>query len=192
MKIENLEHSQKKFTFEVTPEEFEAALDKAFATEVQKVSIPGFRKGHAPRSVFEKNYGVESLFSAALDVILNDKVQEIAKDQELAKTFIGQFRPVIDEAPVRGKAFNIGLAIDVQPEVKLPDYKSIEVKEKDLVASEKEVEDAIKAIVRKDAKKADKRAGSKIAKGDYATFDFVGTVDGVEFEGGKAENYASC
>ena len=189
MKIENLEHSQKKFTFEVKPEEFETALDKAFQEENAKVSIPGFRKGHAPRSVFEKTYGVEYLFSSAVDVILNDKVQEIFKDQEeLTKTFIGQFRPSIEKAPVRGKKFEVALIIDVQPEVTLPDYKSIEVKAKDLVATDKEVEDAIKAITRKDAKKADK-ADQTIALGNYATFDFVGSVDGKEFEGGKAENY---
>ena len=88
MKVEKLEHSQKKFTFDVTNEEFETALDKAFEKKNKTVSIKGFRKGAAPRSVFERTYGVESLFSDALDYVFGTKVEEIYKDEENVKDIV--------------------------------------------------------------------------------------------------------
>jgi hypothetical protein len=87
MVVEKLEHSRTKLTFDVTPEEFEKALDKAFEEENAKVSIQGFRKGKAPRSVFEKHYGVESLYATAIDVILNKcMIMIYAKDGDKGYT----------------------------------------------------------------------------------------------------------
>ena len=188
MVVENLEKSRKKLTFDVTKEEFEKALDKAFLEEVKKVTIPGFRKGKAPRSVFEKNYGVEALFPTALDYIFDEKVSEITKDQELVKDFIGQFEPTLDEKIERGKDFKVSLIIDVYPEVILGAYKGVEVKKQNLEVSDDEVNKAIESLALKDATKEAKE-NATIENGDYAIFDFVGTVDGVEFPGGKADNY---
>jgi len=188
MKVEKLEHSQLKLTFDVTKDDFEKALDKAFDKKNKEVQIKGFRKGTAPRSVFEKTYGVEALYTEALDFILNDKVTEAVSDQELSKEFIGKFEPVIEEDFGRGKDFHVSLIIDTYPEVNLPDYKNVEVKAKKTTVSKEEVENAIKALIRKDAT-MDAKENKTIAKGDFAVFDFVGTVDGVEFEGGKADNY---
>ena len=188
MVVENLEKSRKKLTFDVTKEEFEKALDKAFLEEVKKVTIPGFRKGKAPRSVFEKNYGVEALFPTALDFIFDEKVSEITKDQELVKDFIGQFEPTLDEKIERGKDFKVSLIIDVYPEVTLGAYKGVEVKKQNLEVSDDEVNKAIESLALKDATKEAKE-NATIENGDYAIFDFVGTVDGVEFPGGKADNY---
>ena len=188
MKVTKLEHSQLKLTFDVTKEEFEKALDKAFVEKNKTVSIKGFRKGAAPRSIFEKVYGIESLFTDALDVIFNDKVQEAVADKELVEKFVGRFEPVVEEGFARGKDFQVSLVIDTYPEVALPEYKGIEVLKKDLTVSEDDVKKAIDALAKKDATMAAK-AEQVIAKGDYAVFDFVGSVDGVEFPGGKADNY---
>lgn len=188
MVVEKIENSRVKLTFDVTKEEFEAALDKAFEVKVKEVTIKGFRKGHCPRNVFEKTYGVEALYADAIDVILNNKVQEAVKDEELTKTFVGQFEPVFDEKVERGKDFKVALAIDVYPEFELPQYKGIEVKPMKLKATPKEVTAAIEAITKKDAT-MELKAEQVIEKNDFATFDFCGSVDGVEFEGGKAENY---
>ena len=185
---EKIANSRLKLTFDVTADEFEKALDKAFEEENAKVTIPGFRKGKAPRSMFEKTYGVESLFATACDVILNDKVQEAIKDEEVTKNAIGNFEPLIEEKVERNKDFKISLVIDVYPEVNLPEYKGIEVKKQDLTVSDEEVKKAVQALAKKDATMEVKKSGV-IAKGDYATFDFVGSIDGVEFEGGKADNY---
>lgn len=187
MTVEKLDKSRVKLVFDVTADEFEKALDKAFATENAKVTIKGFRKGHAPRSVFEKTYGVEALFESALNVVLDSKFQEAIKD-EAAKDFLGRPEAGLEEKIERGKDFKVSLTWDVYPEVTLPKYKGVEVKAKNLKVTAKEVDEAIKAITKKDAVK-DLKAEQVIANNDYATFDFVGTVDGVEFPGGKAENF---
>ena len=185
---EKTENSQLKLTFDVTADEFEKALDKAFETENAKVTIQGFRKGKAPRSMFEKTYGVESLFAPAIDVILNDKVKEAVADEEVTKNAIGQFEPLLEEKVERGKDFKVSLVIDIYPEVTLPQYKGIEIKKQNLKVSADEVKKSIEALAKKDATMEVKKSGV-IAKGDYATFDFVGSIDGKEFEGGKADNY---
>lgn len=188
MVVEKIEHSRVKITFDVTKEEFEAAIDKAFAAENAKVTIKGFRAGKAPRAIYEKTYGVESLFAPALDYIFQDKVNEVIKDQELCKDFLGKFEPVVEEQVKRGEDFKVSLVIDTYPEFELPQYKGIEVKAKKLKATPKEVTKAIEEMTKKDATMEVKEE-QVIAKMDYATFDFLGTIDGVPFDGGKAENY---
>ncbi len=190
MKVEKLEHSRNKVVFEVTAEEFEKALDKAFVKCNAKVTIHGFRAGKAPRSVYEKNYGVESLYDEALNVVLNEKAQEIYADEALAKEIVGPFEPDFEseEKLERGKPFKISLSFDVYPEVNLPQYKGVEVEEAKLEVSDAEVENALKQAMAKDAAMQVKDV-QVIESGDTANFDFVGTVDGVEFPGGKAENY---
>lgn len=190
MTTEKLEHSRVKAVFDVTAEEFEKALDKAFEKCNAKVTIKGFRAGKAPRSVYEKTYGIESLYDEALNEILNTKVQEVYANQDLAKEICGPFEPGIEgDAKVeRENAFKVSLSFDVYPEVSLPQYKGLEVKAKVLVASDEEIDAEIKAILKKEAQMVTKEE-QVIASGDYATFDFVGSVDGVEFPGGKADNY---
>lgn len=190
MKVEKLEHSRNKVVFEVTPEEFEKALDKAFEKCNAKVTIKGFRAGKAPRSVYEKNYGVESLYDEALNVVLNAKAQEIYADKDLAKEIVGQFEPDFegDEKLERGKPFKVSLSFDVYPEVNLPQYKGVECAPANLVVTDEEVLQSIKQQMSKDASMQVKEK-QVIETGDTANFDFVGSVDGVEFPGGKAENY---
>ncbi len=188
MVTEKLEHSRVKAIFDVTADEFEKALDKSFESNNAKVTIQGFRKGKAPRAVYEKHYGVESLYNDALNVILAAKEQEIIADQALVDEICGQFIPDIEGKLERGKDFKVSITFDVLPEVTLPEYKGIEVAKKVLTATDEEVEAAVKALAAKDITK-EAKAEQVIAKGDYATFDFVGKVDGKEFDGGKADNY---
>ncbi len=190
MNVEKLEHSRNKIVFEVSAEEFEKALDKAFEVCNAKVTIKGFRAGKAPRHVYEKNYGVESLYDEALNVILNAKAQEIYADKDLAKEIVGPFEPNFEteEKLERGKPFKVSLSFDVYPEVNLPQYKGIGCGKAKLEVTEEELDHALKQVMAKDSSMQPKEA-QVIEKGDYATFDFVGTVDGVEFPGGKAENY---
>ncbi|MDE6656051.1 MAG: trigger factor, partial [Anaeroplasmataceae bacterium] len=179
-----------KVVFEVSPEEFEAALDKAFEKCNAKVTIKGFRAGKAPRSVYEKMYGVESLYDEALNVVLNSKAQEIYQDKDLAKEIVGPFEPDFesDEKLERGKPFKVSLSFDVYPEVNLPQYKGVECVAANLTVTDADVDAAIKSFMAKDASLQVKDT-QVIEAGDTANFDFVGSVDGVEFPGGKAENY---
>ena len=188
MVTEKLEHSRVKAIFDVTAAEFEKALDKSFTINNAKVTIQGFRKGKAPRSVYEKHYGVESLYNEALNEILAEKEKEILADQKLVDEICGQFIPDIEGKLERGKDFKVSISFDVLPEVTLPQYKGVEVAKKNLVVTDDEVQASIKALASKDITK-EVKAEQVIAKGDYATFDFLGKVDGKEFDGGKAENY---
>ncbi len=189
MNIEKLEKSQSKATFDVTAEQFENALNKAFEKVNANVTIKGFRKGHAPRSTYEKNYGVESLYDEALNVIFNDCVAEIYKDENVARKVVGQFVPNIETKDFkRGKDFQVSLTWDTYPEVEIKQYKGLEVAKKVLDATDEEVNNAVNDLLKSKAK-PELKAEQVIAKGDIAKFDFNGKVDGVEFDGGKATDY---
>ena len=186
MKFEKIENNRGKFTFEVTPHEFEHALDHAFAHVQKDLEIKGFRKGHVPRNVFENKYGVESLYEDALNHALNHKYQEVQMHPEFGH--IGEPQVDVDFAKVsRTEAFEVHLIFELKPEVTLGQYKEVEVKKVETVVSDDEVKVAIDAIVSEKGSLV--VADKAIENGDTAIFDFDGYVDEVAFEGGKAENY---
>lgn len=189
MKIENLEHSQVKAIFTVTAQDFENALDQAFTTVVKNVKVDGFRQGKCPRSIFEKKFGVEALYDEALNIVFNQKVSEVYADKELGSKICGQFTPNIETKDFeRGKDFEVSLTVDVLPEIKLPQYKGLEVKKQVLEATEEEINNAVNSELQAHST-LNVKEEQVIVSGDTAKFDFVGTVDGVEFDGGSAENY---
>lgn len=190
MITEKLEHSRVKATFDVTKDEFETALDYSFKKNVEKVTIKGFRKGKAPRDIFEKLYGVEALYEDALDYVLNNKLMEIYKDETLKNKVVGGFVPEIDkdEKIERGHDFKVSIIFDVRPEFNLPQYKGVEVKEADTTVSQEDIDNAINNLLKPKAKKEPKE-DKTIALGDYAKFDFKGFVDDESFEGGEAKDY---
>ncbi len=187
MTFEKLEHSQIKAHFEVSAEEFSAALEEAFVICNEKVTIKGFRKGKAPKSVYLKNYGVESLYADAIDVVVGKKMrEELLTNEELAIAS----QPVLDldyNKVAEGSGFTFTLTFDTYPEVKLGQYKAIEVVALDNEPTDSEIANETNRLL-KDKIVVETKEG-EIANGDLAVFDFVGTVDGVEFPGGKAENY---
>lgn len=190
MITEKLEHSRMKATFAVTKEEFETALDYSFKKNNEKVTIKGFRKGKAPRDMFEKIYGVEALYEDAIDYVLNNKLKEIYNDKELVKIVLGNFIPEFEEGfkLERGKDFNISLVFDVRPEFNLPQYKGVEVKEADTTVTKEDVLNAINNLLKPKAKKEDKE-DKTIALGNIAKFDFKGYVNDEPFAGGEAKDY---
>lgn len=190
MNIEKLEHSRVKVTFDIKKEEFETALDYSFNKNNAKVTIKGFRKGKAPRDVFEKHYGVEVLYEDALDYIFNQKLFSLSKDESFEYDIVGNIVPDLDkETKVeRGVDFKASLEFDVRPEFNLPQYKGVEVKEADTNVTSEEVNNAINALIKPKAKKEAKE-DKTIALGDIAVFDFEGFIEDKAFEGGKASNY---
>ncbi len=190
MITEKLDHSRIKATFDVTKEEFETALDYSFKKNNEKVTIKGFRKGKAPRDMFEKIYGVEALYEDALDYILNNKLMEIYKDETLNKQFVGGIVPEIanDEKVERGHDFKVSLIFDVRPEFNLPQYKGVEIKEADTTVTAEDVQNAINNLLKPKAKKEPKE-DKTIALGDIAKFDFKGYVNDEAFAGGEANDY---
>lgn len=188
MITEKLDKSRVKATFDVTVEEFAKAVDQAFEKVNATVTIKGFRKGHAPRSVYEKNYGTGALYEEAINIVLNSKIGEIFKDEELGKTVCGNYVPEVGEDFAPDKDFKVSLTFDVLPQFNLPTYKGIEVKKAVLEATPEEVQASIDAILTSHSTKAEKKE-QVISNLDIAVFDFVGSVDGVEFEGGSAKDY---
>jgi trigger factor len=187
MKFEKLSTNRAKFTFEVTPHEFEHGLDHAFEHAVQNVEVKGFRKGKVPRNIFETKFGVESLYEDALNHVISHLYQQIFDEKSVV--VVGEPQIDLDIKTVkRGEPFSVSIIVPVKPEVVLGDYKGVEVAKKNLVASDEEVEAEIKKLLAQNSS-LEAKASDVLENGDTAIFDFEGFVDNVPFDGGKAENY---
>ncbi len=187
MIIDKLSGSRVHFEVTVSPELFEHALDHAFEEVNQKVEIKGFRKGKAPRNVYEAKYGVESLYDEAINHALQDTYYEAVTENNIQVVA----QPKIDldvKNIVRGKEFIYEVTVAVKPEIVLGDYLGTEVTVLGSEASSEEVDFEIERELEKNAEMVLKEAGL-LEDGNTAVFDFSGSVDGVKFDGGTAENY---
>jgi len=186
VKVEKIANNRVRYTFEVTPHEFEHGLDHAFEHVAKDVEIKGFRKGHVPRNVYETKFGVESLYEDALNHVLHHKYHEAQNHPDYE--IVGQPEIEVDFANIkRGESFEISLNAPVKPEVTLGQYKSIEVKDIKTSVSDSEVNAEIKNLLTANGSLEPKEGALEF--GDTAIFDFDGYLDNEPFEGGKAENY---
>ncbi|MCO7127931.1 trigger factor [Sporolactobacillus shoreicorticis] len=185
-KWEKKEGNVGTLTFEVDAESFSQALDKAFKKVVKKVNVPGFRKGRVPRVLFEQRFGVEALYEDAIDFVLPN-----AYSEAIDKTGIEPVdKPQVDVEEIgKGKKLVLKADVTVKPEVKLGDYKGLEVEEKSTEVTDADVDHEIKHLQERYAELVVKEDG-EVEKGDTVVIDFDGYVDGKQFEGGKAENYS--
>lgn len=185
-KFEKLEGNQGVLTVEVDAEKVNESLDSAFKKVVKQVNVPGFRKGKMPRPLFEKRFGVESLYQDAIDLMLPD-----AYTAAIEETGIDPVdRPEIDVEQIeKGKSFIFTAKVIVKPEVKLGEYKGIEVEKIDTTVTDEDVDNEIKGLQEKQAELVVKEEG-KAELGDTVVMDFEGFVDDEAFEGGKADNYS--
>lgn len=187
MIIDKLSGSKVRFEVTVTKELFEHALDHAFEEVNQKVEIKGFRKGHAPRAVYEAKYGVESLYEEAINHAMQDTYYEAVTENNIQ--VVAQPKINLDFNKVkRGEDFTYEVVVAVKPEIQLGEYLGLEVKKLSDIASDDEIEAAIQKELDKNAEMQLKEEGS-LELTDTAVFDFSGSVDGVKFDGGTAENY---
>jgi trigger factor len=184
-KWEKLENNQGVLTVEVDAAQVDAALDQAFKKVVQKVQIPGFRKGKIPRKLFEARFGVESLYQDALDILL-----PVAYGQAVRETGIEPVdRPEVEvEQMGKGQTLIFKATVTVKPEVKLGDYKNLTVEMKDFTVTNEDVEAELKRMQERHAELVVVEEG-KAQEGDMVVIDFEGFLEGEAFEGGKAENY---
>ncbi|WP_353990255.1 trigger factor [Pediococcus argentinicus] len=172
-------------TFEVGTDEIKTGLDKAFAQTKKQLNVPGFRKGKVPRQIFNQMYGEEALYQDALNVVLPD-----AYEKAIAEAGIKPVdQPKVDvDSMEKNKPWVIKAIVTVEPEVKLGEYKGVKVEKQSTRVTQKEVDADIEKKREQQAElvlKEDKAA----EKGDTVTIDFDGSVDGVPFDGGKADNY---
>jgi trigger factor len=185
-KWEKKEGNVGTLTFEIDAASFDQALDKAFKKVVKKVNVPGFRKGRVPRVLFEQRFGVEALYEDAIDFVLPNAYSE-AIDQTGIEPVD---KPQVDVDEIgKGKKLVLKADVTVKPEVKLGDYKALEVEEKSAEVTDEDVDHEIKHLQERYAELVVKEDG-EVEKGDTAVIDFDGYVDGKQFEGGKAENYS--
>jgi len=187
MNVEKVSVNRVKYTFDVTPHEFEHGLDHAFEHVQKDVEVKGFRKGKVPRNIYETKFGVESLYEDALNHVLHHKYHEAQNHKEYE--IVGQ--PTVDvdfKSIKRGEVFQVSFTAPVKPEVKLGTYKGITVKDIKVLVSDSEVQAEIRNLLTKSSE-LELKEGS-LEFGDTAIFDFDGYLDGVAFEGGKAENYS--
>ena len=187
MIIDKLSGSRVHFEVHVTKEQFEHGLDHAFEIENEKVTIKGFRKGKAPRNVYETKYGVESLFEEAIQHVLQETYYNAVMENEI--DVVAQPQIDLDVTKVkRGEDFSYKVTVAVRPEIKLGEYKNLKVELLPVEPSKAEVEAEIGHKLEQNAEIVVKEEGV-IETNDTAVFDFSGSVDGEKFEGGTAENY---
>ncbi|RNA70246.1 trigger factor [Alteribacter keqinensis] len=185
-KFEKLEGNSGVLTIEVDKERVNTALDEAFKKVVKKVNVPGFRKGKVPRSMFEQRFGVEALYQDALDILLPQAYGEAVEETGIEPVD----RPEIDiENMEKGENLVFKATVTVKPEVKLGDYKGLEVEEESAEVTDEDVDSEIKQLQEKNADLVAIEDG-EVQEGDTVVMDFEGFVDGEAFEGGKAENYS--
>jgi trigger factor len=185
-KFEKLEGNQGVLTVEVDAETFNQGLDEAFKKVVKQVNVPGFRKGKMPRGMFEKRFGVESLYQDALDIILPDAYENAIKETGIEPVD----RPEVDVEQIeKGQNLIFTAKVTVKPEVKLGEYKGLEVEKLEDTVTDEEVDAEIKQLQERNAELVVKEEGT-VENGDTVVIDFEGFVDGEAFEGGKAENYS--
>ncbi|KIL46239.1 trigger factor [Jeotgalibacillus campisalis] len=185
-KWEKQEGNEGVLTVEVDTETVNKGLDDAFKKVVKQINVPGFRKGKMPRQMFEKRFGVESLYQDALDLILPEAYASAVDEAGIQPVD----RPEIDvEQMEKGKVLIFTAKVIVKPEVKLGEYKGLEVEKLETEVTEDDVAAELKTLQERQAELVVKEEGA-IEDGDTVTMDFEGFVNGEAFEGGQAENYS--
>lgn len=171
--------------FEVPVDVYEKGIDAAFNDVKKQITVPGFRKGKMPKQVFFQMYGEESLYQDALNVVLPDVFADAVA--EAGVTTVGQ--PKIDaESMNKGEAWVLTAEVELAPEIELGEYKGVKVPASDVTVSDEELDAEITRLQEGQAELVLVDAPAK--NGDTVVIDFVGSVDGVEFDGGKGENYS--
>lgn len=186
VKWEKLEGNTGVLTVEVSAEKVNEGLTAAFNKVVKTVNVPGFRKGKMPRPMFEKRFGVESLYQDALDILLPEAYGNAIDEAGIEPID----RPDIDiEQMEKGKELIFKATVQVKPEVTLGEYKGLEVEEFDTTVTDEDVAKELETLQNRQAELVVKEEGTA-ELGDTVVIDFEGFVDGEAFEGGKAENHS--
>lgn len=183
--VEKLEKSQVKFVFDVDADTFNKAVDAAYNKTKHKYAIAGFRKGHVPKKVIEGIYGKEVFFEGAMDIVIPEAYSE-ALDKEKDVDVVAQPELTSFDFKEDGGA-TFTLIVTVKPDVKLGKYKGLSIEKKVEKVTAKQVDEAVEQAREKQARIVETDEAAK--NGDIVNIDFVGSVDGVKFDGGSAESY---
>ena len=185
LQVEKLEKNMAKLTIEVAAEDLEKAMQNAYQKAKGRISIPGFRKGKAPRKMIEQMYGKGIFLEDAANALIPEHYSKALAECELE--IVSQ--PTIDITQAEpGKAFIFTAEVAVKPEVTLGDYKGVEVPKTEITVTDEDVEAELKKEQEKNSRtiSVEDRAAQL---NDIVTIDFEGSVDGVPFDGGQATEY---
>ncbi|KAB2952586.1 trigger factor [Heliorestis acidaminivorans] len=184
--VEKIDQNKVVLEVEVPVDKFEVALNKAYKKVVAKVSIPGFRKGKAPRKILEQFYGPEVLFEDALEIIVPEAYFNAVEEHNVEPVDQPNFDMVQLEL---GKPLIFKATVAVKPEVVLGEYKGLEYKAEPVEITEEAVQQQLENLQKRHARMAELSADSEAQMGDTVMIDFEGFKDDVPFEGGKGADY---
>ena len=185
VKMEKIEKNTVELEVTVDAQVFSEAVTKAAKNLAKRVNIPGFRKGKAPRSMVERYVGTAALYNDAVDEILGAEYMKAVVEAGIEPVD----RPEIDLVQVEdGKEFIFKAKVTVKPEVELGAYKGLDIEKTAAVVTDEDVEEELKRKQKQHAKVLNLEEGT-VQKDDTANIDFMGTIDGVPFEGGTAQGY---
>ena len=185
VQVEKLEHNMAKLTIEVEASKFDAAMKNAYNKKKGSFNLPGFRKGKVPMYIIEKEYGAGVFYEDAANELMPEAYAEALEESGLDVVS----RPEVDVTQIgKGQNFIFTAEVALKPEVKLGQYKGLDVQKDSADVTDEEVEAELKKEQEKNARTINVE-DRPAADGDTVTLDFEGSVDGVPFDGGKAENY---
>ena len=183
---ENGENQQVTLTIEVEAAEVSKAVERAVKRLANRVNIPGFRKGKAPRKIVESNVGMDALLQEAFDLIAPKAFSDALDEQKIDPVT----RPDIDVVTLEdGKDLVFKATVTPRPEVKLGEYKNLKVEKAAAEVSDEDVEKQLKNFQDRQGKMVEAPEGAVVENGDFTTLDFEGFVAGEAFEGGKGQDY---
>ncbi len=185
VQVEKLENNMAKLSIEVSAEEFDAAIKKAYESNKSRFNVPGFRRGKAPFAIIKKMYGAGVFYEEAVNAVIDKSYPEAVKEcgekivssPQINVTQVGEGQPLLYEATVA-----------VEPPVELGEYKGVEVEKAVVEVTEEDIDKALETERDKNARIVD-ITDRPVQDGDQITLDFKGYVDGKAFEGGEAQDY---
>ena len=186
IKSEKTEKSVWTLEFSVDKDTFDKAINNVYRKQASKIQVPGFRKGKATRGIIEKFYGKGVFYEDALNLLFSENYGKVIEKNEKKFTVVGE--PDVSVEALSDEGVTLVASVPVKPEVKISSYKGIKIKEYAYTVKEEEVQAEIDRLLDRNARKVpvtDRAAQN----GDIVNIDFVGTVDGVKFDGGEAEGF---
>lgn len=184
--VENGENQQVTLTIEVEAAEVNKAVEQACKRLANRISIPGFRKGKAPRMIVERHVGKDAVLQEAFDIVAPKALSKAFDEQKIDPVT----RPSVDiETLEEGKDLVFKATVTPRPEVKLGDYKGLNVPKNEVNITDEDVEKQLKTFQDRQGKLVDAPEGAEVKDGDFTTLDFKGFVDGEAFDGGEGKDY---
>ena len=184
--VENGENQQVTLTIEVEAAEVNKAVEQACKRLANRVSIPVFRKGKAPRLIVERHVGKDAVLQEAFDIVAPKALSKAFDEQKIDPVT----RPSVDiETLEEGKDLVFKATVTPRPEVKLGDYKGLNVPKNEVNITDEDVEKQLKTFQDRQGKLVDAPEGAEVKDGDFTTLDFKGFVDGEAFDGGEGKDY---